>query len=46
MFLASCFPCLQVGLVQVRVFELGQLSLKFERHLDAEIVDFQVGKHS
>ena len=28
--------------VQVRVYELGQLSLKFERHFDAEIVDFQV----
>lgn len=30
-------PC-----VQVRVFELGQLGMKFERHLDAEVVDFQV----
>ena len=28
--------------VQVRVYELGQLSLKFERHFDAEIIDFQV----
>eukprot|EP00850_Spirogloea_muscicola_P014821 SM000109S14135 [mRNA] locus=s109:19278:23306:- [translate_table: standard] len=26
---------------QVRVYELSQLSLKFERHLDAEIIDFQ-----
>lgn len=26
---------------QVRVYELGQLSMKFERHFDAEIVDFQ-----
>ena len=28
--------------MQVRVYELGQLSLKFERHFDAEIIDFQV----
>ena len=28
--------------VQVRIYELGQLSLKVERHFDAEIVDFQV----
>lgn len=28
--------------MQVRVYELGQLALKFERHFDAEIVDFQV----
>ena len=28
--------------VQVRVFELSQLSLKFERHLDSQIVQFQV----
>lgn len=27
---------------QVRVFELGQLAMKFERHLDAEVVDFQI----
>lgn len=27
---------------QVRVFELSELSLKFERHLTSEIVDFQV----
>ena len=27
--------------LQIRVFELSQLSLKFERHFDAEIVDFQ-----
>lgn len=27
---------------QVRIYELGQLSLKVERHFDAEIVDFQV----
>lgn len=27
--------------MQVRVYELSQLSLKFERHFDAEIVDFQ-----
>ena len=33
---------LQCHYVQVRVYELGQLSLKFERHFDAEIVDFQV----
>ena len=26
---------------RVRVYELGQLSLKFERHFDAEVVDFQ-----
>jgi len=29
--------------MQVRCFELSQLSLKFERHLDSEIVDFEVG---
>jgi hypothetical protein len=28
--------------IQVRCFELSQLSLKFERHLDSEIVDFEV----
>ncbi|KAK9867222.1 hypothetical protein WJX84_009551 [Apatococcus fuscideae] len=27
---------------RVRVFELSQLSLKFERHLDSQIVEFQV----
>ena len=27
---------------RVRVYELSQLSLKFERHFDAEVVDFQV----
>ena len=32
--------------VQVRVYELGQLSLKFERHFDAEIIDFQVGRQA
>ena len=32
--------------VQVRVYELGQLSLKFERHFDAEIIDFQVRRHA
>ena len=28
--------------LQVRCFELSQLSMKFERHLDSEIVDFEV----
>jgi len=27
---------------RLRVYELSQLSMKFERHFDAEIVDFQV----
>lgn len=27
---------------QVRVYDVNQLSLKFERHLNAEIVDFQI----
>ncbi|XP_018848422.2 nucleolar protein 10 [Juglans regia] len=27
---------------QVKVYELRQLALKFERHLDSEIIDFQV----
>lgn len=27
---------------QVKVYELSQLSMKFERHLDAQIVQFQV----
>ena len=27
---------------QVKVYELGQLGLKFERHLDSAIVDFEV----
>lgn len=26
-----------------QVFDLANLSLKFDRHLDAEVVDFQVG---
>ena len=30
---------------QVRVYELGQLGMKFERHLDSEVVDFQVGTY-
>ncbi|GAV56912.1 NUC153 domain-containing protein [Cephalotus follicularis] len=30
---------------QVKVYELRELSLKFERHLDSEIVDFQVLAH-
>ena len=29
-------------MTQVRCYELSQLSLKFERHLDSEIVDFEV----
>jgi hypothetical protein len=28
--------------MQMRVFEVGQLSMKFERHFEAEVVDFQV----
>ncbi|KAL5546575.1 hypothetical protein UlMin_006262 [Ulmus minor] len=27
---------------QIKVYELQQLALKFERHLDAEIIDFQI----
>ena len=27
---------------RMRVYELSQLSMKFERHFDAEIIDFQV----
>lgn len=27
---------------QVKVYEVRELGLKFERHLDSEIVDFQV----
>ncbi|CAG9466800.1 unnamed protein product [Pedinophyceae sp. YPF-701] len=27
---------------QLKVYELGQLSMKFKRHLDSEIVDFQL----
>lgn len=27
---------------RVRVYELSQLSMKFERHFDAEVVDFQI----
>lgn len=26
---------------QIKVYELGQLSMKFERHLDSQIVQFQ-----
>jgi len=28
---------------QVKVFEVSQLSMKFERHLDCEVTQFQVG---
>ncbi|CAL1412616.1 unnamed protein product [Linum trigynum] len=28
---------------QVKVYELRELSMKFERHFDSEIIDFQVG---
>lgn len=31
---------------QVKVYEVRELGLKFERHLDSEIVDFQVLKNS
>ena len=36
--------CLNAGIYppQVKVYELSQLSMKFERHLDSEIIDFQV----
>jgi hypothetical protein len=27
---------------RVRVFDLAQLSMKFERHLDSEVIDFQI----
>lgn len=27
---------------QVKVYELRQFSMKFERHLESEIIDFQV----
>lgn len=27
----------------VKCYDLANLSLKFDRHLDAEVVDFQVG---
>lgn len=37
-FLAAC----GVYKPQVKVFELSQLSEKFERHLDADIVDFDI----
>jgi hypothetical protein len=30
---------------RLRVYELADLSLKFERHFDAEIIDFQVRRH-
>lgn len=30
--------------LQVRVYELSQLALKFERHLLSEVIDFQVGR--
>ena len=41
----SCWPgvCPGVYPPQLRVFELEQLALKFERNLQAEVVDFQVG---
>lgn len=28
--------------VQLKVYDLANLALKFDRHLDAEVVDFQV----
>jgi ribosome biogenesis protein ENP2 len=31
-----------IATTQVKVYDLANLSLKFERHLDAEIIDFQV----
>lgn len=34
--------CTGVHAPRVRVYELANLSLKFERHFDAEVVDFQV----
>ena len=39
-FIISIYSCP----VQVRVYELDQLSMKFERHFDAEIVDFQANQ--
>lgn len=35
----SCSPLSH----QVKLYDLANLSLKFDRHLDAEVVDFQVG---
>ncbi|XP_017976886.1 PREDICTED: uncharacterized protein LOC18598775 isoform X2 [Theobroma cacao] len=29
---------------QVKVYELRQFSMKFERHLESEIIDFQITK--
>lgn len=40
-FLIS-FPDSGIYPPQVKVYELRELSLKFERHLDSEIIDFQV----
>ncbi|KAF5831192.1 hypothetical protein DUNSADRAFT_13469 [Dunaliella salina] len=31
---------------QVKVYDLANFSMKFERHLDSEIVDFQVSNQS
>lgn len=34
------YPCVMP--VQLKVYDLANLALKFDRHLDAEVVDFQV----
>ena len=30
--------------LQLKVYDLSNLSLKFDRHLDSEVIDFQVGE--
>ena len=42
--LISCHSASGVYPPQVRVFELAELSLKFERNLDSEIVEFLVSR--
>ena len=46
-WMKTCLVCLSdldIGIYppQIKVFELRQLSLKFERHLVSEIINFQV----
>ena len=40
--MGPCLLLLAFLLLQLKVYDLGNLSLKFDRHLDAEVVDFQI----
>jgi hypothetical protein len=40
--ISNCFAVFLLMLLQVKLYDLHHLSLKFDRHLDAEVVDFTI----